>query len=149
MKLAKAEYEKLQDQQVRLHQEVVKSLSGASAFDTELLKELLDENKKLLLEAERAMLECQVAKENEEERIRYLAEQYRNISDWASEFDNASNDEKKMILARIIERITVDRNYQLTITFFVSQEEFERKMGESVSNIKIVQASRSIRALAG
>ena len=149
MKSAKAEYEKLQDQQARLHQEVVKSLSGASAFDTELLKELLDENKKLLLEAERAMLECQVAKENEEERIRYLAEQYRNISDWASEFDNASNDEKKMILARIIERITVDRNYQLTIIFFVSQEEFERKMGESESNIKIVQASRSIRALAG
>ena len=149
MKSAKAEYEKLQDQQVRLHQEVVKSLSGASAFDTELLKELLDENKKLLFEAERAMLECQAAKENEEERIRYLAEQYRNISDWASEFDNASNDEKKMILARIIERITVDRNYQLTITFFVSQEEFERKMGESDSNIKIVQALRSIRALAG
>ena len=149
LKSAKAEYEKLQDQQARLHQEVVKSLSGASAFDTELLKELLDENKKLLLEAEQAMLECQAAKENEEERIRYLAEQYRNISDWASEFDNASNDEKKMILARIIERITVDRNYQLTITFFVSQEEFERKMGESDSNIKIVQASRSIRALAG
>lgn len=34
--------------------------------------------------------------------------QYRSIKNWSSVFDQANDDEKKMILARIIEKITVD-----------------------------------------
>ena len=44
---------------------------------------------------------------------------------WAKEFDHADNDTKKMILARLIERIDVDRDYHLTIKFFVTIEEFK------------------------
>ncbi len=61
----------------------------------------------------------------ENERLQYLCEQYKSITDWAKEFDHADNDTKKMILARIIERIDVDRDYHLTIKFFVTIEEFK------------------------
>ena len=149
LRSARAEYQKLQSQQSRLRQEVIRSLSGESAFETELLKELLAENKKQLEEAERRMHEYQFAKATEEQRLHDLAEQYRNISDWAKEFDGAENDTKKMILARIIEKITVDRNYHLTISFFVSREEFEKKIEASSPNINVNQTSRTIRTVAG
>ena len=64
-------------------------------------------------------------KENEEARLQYLSNQYQHIRDWAEVFDDASIEEKKMIISRIIERIDVDRNYHLTIHFFVTTEDFE------------------------
>ena len=44
-----------------------------------------------------------------------------------------------MILARIIERITVDRNYNLTITFFITRDEFEAAMSKN-EGLRIEQA---------
>ncbi len=122
--MAQVELEKLQKPQVTLRQEVMKSLQGESAFDADLLRSMLDENKSALAQAESKMTACQHEKEAENERLQYLCEQYKSITDWAKEFDHADNDAKKMILARLIERIEVDRDYHLTIKFFVTIEEF-------------------------
>ncbi|MFR8976369.1 MAG: hypothetical protein ACLVJB_00420, partial [Christensenellales bacterium] len=54
----------------------------------------------------------------------------QQIHDWAGEFDSANNDTKKMILARMIERITVDRHYNIVIRFFISPESFEGSVAE-------------------
>ena len=124
--MAQTELEKLQKQQIALRQEVMKSLQGESAFETDLLRSMLDENKSALAHAESKLIACQQEKETEEARLQYLIEQYRSITDWAKEFDHADNDTRKMILARLIERIEVDRNYHLTIKFFVTIEEFNQ-----------------------
>ena len=124
-RMAQAELEKLHNQQVTLRQEVMKSLQGESAFDTDLLRSMLDENKSAIAQAESKMTACQHEKQAENERLQYLCEQYKSITDWAKEFDHADNDTKKMILARLIERIDVDRDYHLTIKFFVTIEEFK------------------------
>ena len=71
-----------------------------------------------------------------------------SITDWAEEFDAADNDNKKMILARIIEKITVDRNYHLNITFFVTEESFQEKVGIEQSAVMISEAERQIRQMA-
>jgi hypothetical protein len=123
-RIAQTELEKLQKQQNALRQEVMKSLQGESAFETDLLRSMLDENKTALAHAESNVTACQQEKEMEEARLQYLSEQYRSITDWAKEFDHADNDTRKMILARLIERIEVDRDYHLTIKFFVTIEEF-------------------------
>ncbi len=39
-------------------------------------------------------------------------------------FDEATTDAKKMILARLIEKITITRGYHITIQFFVTPEDF-------------------------
>ena len=85
---------------------------------------MLADNKAELEACEAALLECQKEKENEEARLQYLSNQYQHIRDWAEVFDDASIEEKKMIISRIIERIDVDRNYHLTIHFFVTMESF-------------------------
>lgn len=145
---AQASLEKLRRQQISLRQEVLKSLAGESAFDTDLLKEMLDENKEAIAKAEATIAECTADKETEAARLAYLSEQYRNISDWAAEFDMATNDEKKMILARIIQKITVDKDYHITITLYVSLEDFQQQVQGIPADVEIGEAQRCIETIA-
>jgi len=57
-----------------------------------------------------------------------------NISAWSDIFDEADNDTKKMILARMIERIEVDRDYHLTIRFFLTANDFRKEEGSGGEN---------------
>ena len=153
IKQAQTELNKLEKQQTNLKQEVVKSLSGESLFDPQMLKSLLDENEAAIAAAQKKIEQYQNDREKEAERINYLAEQYRQIVDWAEEFGSANNDTKKMILARIIEKITVDRNYHITMTFFITENDFREKAMESAPEMEIVEAEdgilRSYSAFAG
>ena len=139
--------EKLKKQRDALKQEVLKSLTGESAFETELLQTMLADNKAALDASEAAMLELAHEKENEEARLRYLSTQYHNIRDWAEVFDTSSTEEKKMILSRIIRRIEVDRNYHLTIEFFVTMEDFESRPQNA--NVDITETEGFPMALPG
>ena len=125
VKSAKANLERLQQQDARLRQEVMRSLMGESCFEPDMLKEMLSKNKAELADAEARLASLESEKDAEATRIRYLSSQIQQIHDWAGEFDSANNDTKKMILARMIEKITVDRHYNIVIRFFISPESFE------------------------
>lgn len=140
LRMAEAELEKLRGQQANLRKEVLKSINGESAFDTELLKEMLNDNKTAIAQAEETIEACRENKAQEDARMAYLAEQFGNITDWAAIFDSASNDEKKMILAKLIEKITVDRNYHITIQFFVTLEDFQHALSEDHKEVSVEQA---------
>ena len=125
VKAAKANLERLQQQDARLRQEVMRSLMGESCFEPDMLKEMLSKNKAELADAEARLASLEAEKDAESARIRTLSSQIQQIHDWAGEFDSANNDTKKMILARMIEKITVDRYYNIVIRFFISPESFE------------------------
>ena len=102
----------------------MKSITGEGTFDTEILKDMLDENKQAQANAEKEIVECQDEVEKKESWIAMLDTQYRSTKNWAAEFDNAPLDTRKMILARLIEKITVDKNYNIDIFFYVTMEDF-------------------------
>ena len=126
----KASLERLEQQDARLRQEVMRSLMGESCFEPDMLKEMLSKNKAELADAEARLATLESEKDAEVARIRHLSSQIQQIHDWAKEFDSASNDTKKMILARMIERITVDRHYNIVIRFFISPESFAGSISE-------------------
>ena len=126
----KASLERLEQQDARLRQEVMRSLMGESCFEPDMLKEMLSKNKAELADAEARLATLESEKDAEATRIRHLSSQIQQIHDWAKEFDSASNDTKKMILARMIERITVDRHYNIVIRFFISPESFAGSISE-------------------
>lgn len=130
VKSAKANLDRLQQQDARLRQEVMRSLMGESCFEPDLLKEMLSKNKAELADAEARLASLEAEKDAEAARIRTLSSQIHQIHDWAGEFDSANNDTKKMILARMIEKITVDRHYNIIIRFFISPESFEGSVAE-------------------
>lgn len=127
---AKASLERLEQQDARLRQEVMRSLMGESCFEPDMLKEMLSKNKAELADAEARLATLESEKDAEAARIRHLSSQIQQIHDWAKEFDSASNDTKKMILARMIEKITVDRHYSIVIRFFISPESFTGSISE-------------------
>ena len=140
IRAAQAEVTKLQKQQAALRQEVLKSVTGDSVFEPELLKSLLDDNKHALEAAEHQLESCQQEQDNESSKLQFLAQQYSNIRCWAEEFDQASLDTRKMILAHLIEKITVDRDYHIRISFFITQDEFIHQTSQQA--IEVVEAER-------
>ena len=148
IKSAQAELEKLRQQDERLRQEVMNSLLGKSAFDTDMLKEMLDKNKTELAATEAKIEALEDEKGAEEARLKYLSTQYQLINDWAAEFDAADNDTKKMILARLIEKITVDKDYHLTIVFYVAEDSFRERISEEKPLIQVDEAEHCIPAVA-
>lgn len=125
LRAANAEMEKLKQQQIALREEVLKSLTGESSFSADLLRNMLDENKVATERARQQLETCKQESETEEAKLHHLESQYKSIASWAQEFDSAPIDTKKMILARIIQKITVDRIYHIVIRFFVSIDDFE------------------------
>lgn len=53
-----------------------------------------------------------------------------------------------MILARIIEKITVDKDYHIIITFFVSYEDFMKCTTGTTENLRIEESNHIYRTLA-
>lgn len=124
-------------------------MTGDSVFEADLLKEMLAENKVAIAQAETTMASYQNEKESEEARFHQLVNQYQNISDWSKEFETADNDTKKMILARIIEKITVDRDYHLHFKFFITEKDFEQQVSTTLPNTKVSMSENLIPPLAG
>ena len=122
-------------------------MTGEARFDENILQSLLQDNQRAIEVSEGIIAVCQREKEQEEARIQYLSTQIQNIRDWAKVFDDAETDEKRMILSKIIERIEVDRNYHLTIHFYVTLEDLQpiTEHGEA----SIVQAEHCIETKVG
>lgn len=124
IKSLKATMERLCREQEGLKKEVVKSISGESDFDRSLLKTLLDENKTAQQETEQALQQAIYDDAFEEDQVKKLEHHFRSVVDWAEQFDHVPVDTQKMILARLIERIDVNKGYQIAIKFFISLNEF-------------------------
>ena len=138
---------KLRKQNQALRDEILKSLTGEARFDEDILQSLLEDNQRAIEVSEGIIAACQREKEQEEARIQYLSTQIQNIRDWAKVFDEAETDEKRMILSKIIERIEVDRNYHLTIHFYVALEDFQPVTDHE--EVSIVQADHCIETKVG
>ncbi|MBQ6045952.1 MAG: recombinase zinc beta ribbon domain-containing protein, partial [Bacteroidales bacterium] len=118
---------KLRNDGIALKQEVMKSINGESAFDADMLKEMIDENHKAQIETEQEIFDGKAEAERESQRIAALATRFKSIKNWMAMFDSVDNDMKKMILSRLIEKITVNRDYHIDIHFFVTIDDFNGK----------------------
>ena len=135
LRAAQNELAKLQKQHEALKQEVVKTLCGESFYPSDLLSSLIVEKEAAIRSATERIEECKNSQSNESEKNRYLGNQYQNIKSWASEFDRATSEQQKMILAKLIEKITVDRDYNIHIYFFVTQDEFRQSVSSKCATI--------------
>ena len=124
-------------------------MTGESVYEPEMVQELLITNAAALKRAEKAVEELQNEQNKLDVRLKEMASQYENIRDWAEIFDSADVDEKKMILARIIKKITVNRNYEITIHFFLALDDFKKAFKEEGEmNVKIREVESPEKVLA-
>lgn len=121
----------LQIKRNRLKKEIVNSAMGTSEYDPGTLKGAL-QSKKTQIAALSEEIEAAIHRSDltaqQERAIRQITPL---VKSWGKVFHLCTNDEKKMILARLIDKITVDKTYQITIFFSILLAEFTGNPADS------------------
>lgn len=123
-KRAQREYQKAEKELQGLKREVVKAVTGNSAFPVELLSSLVQEAEQKCAALKLAYEEAQQNVEQSETVMQELQVKYDQFIDWSNAYDTANIETQKMIVAHLIERVDVLRGYELKIKFAISVEQF-------------------------
>lgn len=123
-KRAQREYQKAEKDLQGLKQEVVKAVTGNSAFPVELLSSLVQETEQKCAALKLSYEEAQRDLDQGEVIMQELQTKYHQFIGWSNIYDAANSETRKMIVAQLIERVDVFRGYELKIKFTISVEQF-------------------------
>ena len=146
IKAAEDHLRKLNTEKEAIEKEILKTLMGDSSLNTEVLNSMMSNVNERIDIAEKAIFDLRRESDYENKHFQQLSSQYQNILKWADTYDWAELDEKKMILAHLIERIEIRRGYCITVKFFIALEEFQRLM--SNDKISIEEADKAYFSMA-
>jgi len=118
------EYNKKVSELSELKAEVLKSLRGESKFNQELLSDLISQSESELTKIEDVRNTIKRELDNCDDRIVKMQEQFDDVISWTELYDAADMAAKKMIVARLINRIEVGVNYQLHIDLNIDIQHF-------------------------
>lgn len=124
---AKGEYTKAASDLAVLKGEVVKCIQGKSKFSQDMLAELVEEAQIRCTEAQKAYDDAREELERGQLVLENLSKQYDELVSWADLYDQAGIEAKKMIVACLIKRVEVGRDYKLNVemNFHISQFLFD------------------------
>ena len=74
--------------------------------------------------AQRRMEEAKARMEKEKEAARDATQEVADLLSWADTFDEANAETKHMIIARLVERIEINHDYEVEIKFRISVEQY-------------------------
>lgn len=146
IKAAEDHLRKLNAEKEAIEKEILKTLMGDSSLNTEVLNSMMNNVNEQIDIAEKAIFDLRRESDYENKHFQQLSGQYQNILKWADTYDWAELDEKKMILAHLIERIEIRRGYCITVKFFIALEEFQRLM--SNDKISVEEADKAYFSMA-
>jgi hypothetical protein len=111
-------------QNENLQSELLKSINGEKSADKELLSSFILETQQSLQAVSLQIEDAEHTKVKGVSETDTLRETYARFLGWESEFTSASMPVRKMILAKIIERVTVDRSYNVSIKLRLTAKQF-------------------------
>ena len=133
------ELERLNAKREAVEKEIISCLMGESKMTADALNPMLNSLRDKIESTEKVLSDLQREKDDEDNHLRFLSSQYQNIMEWADTYDLMQQDEKKMVLAHLIERIEVRRDYYLSVTFYVALDEFRRESADGKTQISEAQ----------
>lgn len=147
IKRCEGELKQLQAKREAIEKEIINCLMGESKLTADVLNPMLNDIRDRITTMEKVIADLQKQKDNEENHIKFLSSQYQSIMEWADTYDFMQRDEKKMVLAHLIERIEVRRDYYLSVTFYVALEDFRRETADGKTQISEAQRTFFTMAL--
>lgn len=120
----KREYEKADEDLRKLKGEVVKAITGESSFSPELLSSIISEKQRECNQLQEAYRKADQELKSAASQLTKMEEQYDELLEWSSAYQNATMAAKKMIVSHLIERVDVFRGYKLKIKLNISFEQF-------------------------
>ena len=116
-KKVETELEKLEKQSVKLSAEIGKVLIGESNYTSEMLTTSINIINQSIAEKENQIAEIESKLANQQDDIGKLDFYYDEFRSWADEFDLSTNEERKMIICKLIKQIRLYKGYQFEIDF--------------------------------
>ena len=108
----------------KLKGEIVKSLTGQSAFTPELLSNVIKEQEARCAELRGTLSMAEMELKNYESQMSRLTDKYETMLAWSVAYEHASMSAKKVIVSQMIDRVDVYRNYELKLRLNISVEQF-------------------------
>ena len=108
----------------KLQAEIVKSLTGESVFNPEMLKTAIDAQQAKCDSLADALRIAEADLTSSEESYRALSEKFNDILEWSDVYQNADMATKKMVVSHLIDRVDMFRDYEIKITLNISVEQF-------------------------
>ena len=104
------------------------SLDGKCAFSSEQVRERMDKVRAAIDLLNDKILELQSELDNKSVIADELAFQHKKLLSWASLYDAATGEEKKIIVSNLIKAVTVSRDYKIKIDFNISEAQYLGEM---------------------
>ena len=120
----KAENTKANKEYESLKAEVLKAVQGKSVLPMEVLNEVLSETRQRVIDTSHRITELTMELENESAKVAEMQAEFNRIATWSEIFDGSDIATKKMICGYIIKRVTVFRDYQISVDFNINVEQF-------------------------
>ena len=128
MKLQKREAEQenkqCKERLAQLSGEIAKSLIGDSAFSPDILAMAIEKTKSELKESDEKLVQLNYTLTNNQGAMKKLDFYYEQFRGWAEEFEDASLEQRKMIICQLIRVINVSKGYELDIVLDMNYEQF-------------------------
>lgn len=118
------EASKAESELQRLQGEIIKSLTGESAFTPEMLRPVIEAQERKYADLMTAYKEAETDYYDAENNLLAVSEKFDDMLEWAAMYNNADIAAKKMIVSRIIDRVDMYRDYEIKITLNISIEQF-------------------------
>ncbi|MBQ8962550.1 MAG: hypothetical protein IJ089_01955 [Clostridia bacterium] len=119
-----------------LEEQTIKALTGEAALDLGIINQLMPKHKAALEAAREEYQRILLVNQAEEETLEAKRLHAKKLAEWGQLFEDASEAQKRMILAEIIDRIEVRRGYQVTIKFKLTARQFLEPDAEAAGDRK-------------
>lgn len=120
----KLDLSKLEKQREKLENEIVKTLTGESAFTPEQLSKVIAGVESQIAEQQEKLDTLDNEMTEKKASMESIKPLYDNFKNWADEFDDSTVEQKKMIIAQLVDRIEVGRDYKVSILFNMTYQQF-------------------------
>lgn len=120
---AKSLFRKKQNEILSMENKIVKASQSDEDINLLLpiLKRLKEEEKPLSEQVQKCKTDFAELQKNCSE----IKREYENIIKWADIYENADLSTKQVIVAHLIDNISIKKGYELTVNFKISSEQFE------------------------
>jgi len=118
------ENKKQKESLVKLAAEISKSLTGESNFTPDMLSMAIDDTKSQLQKSEDKLAQLNYEINNSQGAMKKLDHYYDQFHSCAVEFEDASPEERKMIVCQLIREVKVSRGYELDVVMDMNYEQF-------------------------
>jgi hypothetical protein len=121
---AEQENRQWKERLAQLSAEISKSLTGESKFTPDMLSMAIDNAKTELQKTEALLVQLNYGLNNSQGAMKKLDPYYEQFRNWAEEFEDASLEQRKMIICQLVREISVSRGYELSIELDINYEQF-------------------------